>query len=155
MSDLDEQLKRVRLQKEQLELDRLLAKQQREKMISGLPSAAAQVLKVPLSAIAIVATANKKWLWSAVITGFFFCIGLVVYELFESEKERQREQRYQAERAKIIQEKCSKQITAVKTCNIAMMDANITAADRSACLDAHIEKNYCVEMARYASNTLD
>lgn len=152
MSDLDEQLKRVRLQKEQLELDRLLAKQQREKLISGLPSAAVQVLKVPLSAIA---TANKKWLWSALITGFFFCIGLVVYEIFESEKERQREERYQAERAKIIQEKCAKQIKAVKTCNIAMMDANITAADRSACLDAHIEKNQCVEMARYASFTID
>lgn len=100
MPDLDEQLKRVRLQKEQLELDRLLAKQQREKLISGLPTAAVQALKVPLTAIASFATAtgnlisaNKKLLWGALLICLFLCIGLVIYELDKREKERQREQR--------------------------------------------------------------
>lgn len=155
MSDLDEQLKRVRLQKEQLELDRLLAKQQREKLISGLPTAAFQGLKVPLSAIASFATTNKKWFWGAWITGLFLCFGLFIYEIDKSEKERRREQRYQAKRAEIIQEKCGKQVEAVETCNVSMMDANRTVADQRACLNAHIEKNYCVEMAKLTPIAVD
>lgn len=131
-------------------------------MISGLPTAAVQVLKVSLSAVSSFVTAtgnlisaNKNWLWGALITGFFLCIGLVIYEIDKSEKERQREQRYQAKRAEIIQEKCGKQIKAVETCNISMTYANRSAADRSACLDAHIEKNYCVEIARLTPIAVD
>jgi len=162
MSDLDEQLKRVRLQKEQLELDRLLAKQQREKLISGLPTAAVQVLKVPLTAIASFATstgnlisANKKLLWGALLTGLVLCIGLVIYELDKSEKERQREQRYQAKLSEIIQEECGNHIKSSEICRKSMGSGKLNHRDVITCINTFNEEKYCVERARFTPIAVD
>jgi hypothetical protein len=162
MSDLDEQLKRVRLQKEQLELDRLLAKQQREKLILDLPTAAVKVLKVPLTAIASFATAtrnlitaNKKLLWGALLTGLFLCIGLVIYELDKSEKERQREQRYQAKLAEIIQEECGNHIKSSEICRKSMSSGKLNTIDVIACINTFNEEKYCVARARSTPIAVD
>jgi hypothetical protein len=154
MSDIDEQLKRVRLQKEQLELEQLLAQQRRTKLMEGLPSAIFQLLKIPLLAIAGLAhktrnliSEHKKWFRRGLVTVILLCIAIAIYEINQSENERQRELRIQARRAAVVQEKCGELIKSADICIDSLSDRSRSDVERIACFNTYNEKKYCIAMA--------